>query len=83
MMKLFLLAAVAGLASGYVAPKAFVTRPSTQLYEEFGLGIGEDTYENMPDYLKGEANYKQWVNRIDEKSFINRQVRFSLGKSSK
>jgi hypothetical protein len=74
MMKLFLLAIVSGLASAYVSPKPFVARPSTQLYENFGLGIGEDTYENQVALLAGEANYKQWVNRIDEDSFLNRQV---------
>jgi hypothetical protein len=74
MMKLFLLAVVAGLASAYVAPKPFVARRSTQLQENFGLGIGEDSYKATTDLLKGEANYKQWVNRIDENSFLNRQV---------
>jgi hypothetical protein len=77
MMKLFLLAVVAGLASAYVAPKTFVSRRSTQLHENFGLGVGEDSYKATADLLKGEANYKQWVNRIDENSFLNRQVSVS------
>jgi hypothetical protein len=78
MMKLVLLAVFAGLASAYVAPKPLVARRSTQLQENFGLGIGEDTYAATTDLLKGEANYKQWVNRIDENSFLNRQVSVSL-----
>jgi hypothetical protein len=77
MMKLILLAVVAGLASAYVAPKTFVSRRSTQLHENFGLGVGEDSYKATADLLKGEANYKQWVNRIDENSFLNRQVSVS------
>jgi hypothetical protein len=74
MMKLFLLAVVAGLASAYVAPKTFVSRRSTQLHENFGLDVGMDAFAVTDDLLKGEANYKQWVNRIDENSFLNRQV---------
>lgn len=77
MMKLILLAVVAGLASAYVSPKHIVSRRSTQLHENFGLGIGEDSYKATTDLLKGEANYKQWVNRIDENSFLNRQVSVS------
>lgn len=46
---------------------------STQLYEDFGLGLGEQTYENMPDLLKGEQEYKQYVNRINEDNFLNRK----------
>jgi hypothetical protein len=78
MMKLVLLAVIAGLASAYVTPKPIVTRRSTQLHENFGLGLGEDSYAATADLLKGEANYKQWVNRIDENSFLNRQVSVSL-----
>jgi hypothetical protein len=74
MMKLLLLAVVAGLASAFVAPKPIVARHSTHLNENFGLGVGEDSFAATADLLKGEANYKQWVNRIDEKSFLNRQV---------
>jgi len=73
MMKLLLVALFVGVASAFnVAQKA--TRPSTKLYENFGLGIGEDSYSNMPDPLLGEANYKQFVNRVSDNAFLNRKV---------
>jgi hypothetical protein len=50
----------------------------TQLQESFGLGLGEDTYENQPDLLKGEQEYKQYVNRINEENMLNRKVRCYL-----
>jgi len=46
---------------------------STQLYEDFGLGLGEQTYENQPDLLKGEQEYKQYVNRINEDNMLNKK----------
>jgi len=52
-----------------------VTSSPTQLQETFGLGLGEDTYENQPDLLKGEQEYKQYVNRINEENMLNRKVR--------
>lgn len=45
----------------------------TQLYEDFGLGLGEQTYENQPDLLKGEQEYKQYVNRINEDNMLNKK----------
>lgn len=75
-MKFVLYSLFATLASAYVVvPKTTSTRPATQLHETFGLGIGEDTYENQPDLLRGEANYKQWVNRVNENNMLNRKVR--------
>mmetsp|Transcript_60403 Transcript_60403/g.148210 ORF Transcript_60403/g.148210 Transcript_60403/m.148210 type:complete len:224 (-) Transcript_60403:165-836(-) len=50
-----------------------VTSSPTQLQETFGLGLGEDTYENQPDLLKGEQEYKQYVNRINEENMLNRK----------
>lgn len=68
---------VVGMTTAF-APVAQVARPaaSTQLQESFGLGLGEDTYENQPDLLKGEQEYKQYVNRINEENMLNRKVWF-------
>lgn len=71
-MKVILYALLVGFASAF-APKSAI-RSSTQLHETFGLGIGEDTYENQPDLLKGEAEYKQWMNRVNENNMLNRKV---------
>jgi hypothetical protein len=59
-----------------VAPAKSLTRPvtSTQLYETFDLGLGEDSMSIMPEQLKGEAEYKQWVNKIADDSLLNRKV---------
>lgn len=73
---LFVLAAATSV-SAFTAPSAF-TRSSTALKESFGLDFAEDSYENTPDVLLGEANYKQWVTRINEDSFLNRKVRYSM-----
>ncbi len=73
-LKLILVAATAGLANAF-APAGVTGRPSIQLHESFGLGVGEDTYKNQPDLLKGEAEYKQYVNRINEDNMLNRKVR--------
>lgn len=67
------LAVAAGSASAFVAPSTFA-RPATTLSESFGFDFAEDSYKNTPDQLLGEANYKQWVNKIDANSFLNRQV---------
>jgi hypothetical protein len=65
------------VASSYVVGPSAKTsiRQATQLYENFGLGLGEDTYANQPKLLGGEAEYKQWMGKIDENAFVNRQVR--------
>jgi hypothetical protein len=75
-LKFLFLAATASCAAAFAptslaGPKASVT----QLPESFGLGLGEDTYENQPDLLKGEQEYKQYVNRISEENMLNRKVR--------
>lgn len=76
LMKLFMLAITASVAVAF-APSA-TSRvqngpSSTQLFEDFGLGLGEITYENQPDLLKGEQEYKQYVNRINDKNMLNRK----------
>lgn len=52
-----------------------LSRPSTQLYENFGFDFAEDQVENTPQIILGEANYKKWVNGVDPDNFLNRQVR--------
>jgi len=68
-----LVAVTAGVASAF-APAGVTGRQSLQLHETFGLGLGEDTYKNQPDLLKGEAEYKQYVNKISEDNMLNRKV---------
>ena len=72
-LKLFVLAVVAGFSSAFT-PSSFTARKSTVLHESFGLGLGEDTYENQPDLLKGEQEYKQYMNKVDEDNMLNRKV---------
>jgi hypothetical protein len=74
-LKLLLVAMMAGVAGAF-SPSSAGTRQGTQLQESFGLGIGEDTYENQPDLLKGEAEYKQYMNRVKEDNMLNRKVGF-------
>ena len=71
-MKVILYALLATCASAFVS-KASV-RPTTHLNENFGLDIGEDSYANMDKLLLGEANYKQWVNRVKDDNMLNRKV---------
>lgn len=73
-LKLILVAVTAGVAGAF-APTGVTGRQSLQLHESFGLGLGEDTYSNQPDLLKGEAEYKQYANRIKEDNMLNRKVR--------
>jgi len=70
---LLVLAASGAVASGFMAPGTFVGRPSTKVNENFGFDFAEDSYENQDALLRGEANYKQWVNKIDDNSFLNRK----------
>jgi hypothetical protein len=73
-LKLMLVAVTAGFASAF-APSSFGVQKATQLHESFGLGVGEDTYENQPTLLKGEQEYKQYMNKVDEDNMLNRKVR--------
>ena len=72
---LLVLAATTAATSAFVAPsnKPFAT--STQLSESFGFDFAEDTYKNQPDFLKGEGEYKTWIGKVKDESFVNRQVR--------
>ena len=77
LMKLFTLAVTASVAVAFTPSVSRVqpTPSTTQLYEDFGLGLGEQTYENQPDLLKGEQEYKQYINRINEDNLLNEKVR--------
>lgn len=46
---------------------------TTALNENFGFDFAEDSYENTPDIILGEANLKQWVGENMNNSFLNRQ----------
>lgn len=75
MMKLLLLSLLCAAASAWVAPQSATRRPVTNLRESFGIEYAEDTYSNQPDLLRGEAEYKQWVNKINGNNMLNRKVR--------
>jgi len=77
---------VAALTCALIVGGASAFAPSTSvpsdtratldpLYENFGLNFAEDQAENTPDVILGEANYKQWVDEIQDNSFLNRRVR--------
>jgi hypothetical protein len=79
MMKLATAFAALACAASAFRPTATVSTrrgpaTTTQLQESF-LGIGTDTYSSQPDPLKGEAEYKQWINTIDQNNMLNRKVR--------
>lgn len=77
MMKILILAAMASATMAFAPISQGVFRQqkqTTQLYETFGLGIGEDTYENQPTLLRGEQEYKQFVNKYKEDNMLNRKV---------
>lgn len=71
-MKVILYALLASFASAF-APQGSV-RQTTHLYENFGLPYAEDSYANQDPLLGGEANYKQYVNRVKENNMLNRKV---------
>ena len=75
MMKLTVFALLAGAAFSFSPISQTTTRQSTQLRESFGLGVGEDTYSNQPALLRGEQEYKQFVNKYAENNMLNRKVR--------
>ena len=77
---LALLSVVVATASAFTVVQhsavVAVGRPSTTaLPESFGFDFAEDSYENTPEVILGEANYKQWINKVDKNAFLNRQVR--------
>ena len=74
-MKLVVVTLLACTASGFnLARPSLAARSSTHLYEDFGFSFAEQTYENQPDPLKGEAEYKQWVNKVAPDNMLNRKV---------
>lgn len=72
---LLVLAVSTAATSAFTPPSTLATRSSTQLSESFGFDFAEDTYKNQPDFLKGEGEYKTWIGKTKEDSFVNRQVR--------
>jgi len=74
MMKIFVLAVLAAASSAYVVPKSSTFRPSTRLYENFGLSVGTDTYSSQVPEIGGEAEYKEWVNNVKDDNMLNRKV---------
>ena len=77
MMKLTCMALLCGAALSFqvIAPSTTTTRRSTQLRESFGFDFAENTYSNQPNLLKGEQEYKQFVNKYKEDNMLNRKVR--------
>jgi hypothetical protein len=57
-----------------ISQTAATRTPTTRLRESFGLDFAEDTYANQPDMLKGEQEYKQFVNKFSENNMLNRKV---------
>jgi hypothetical protein len=78
MMKLLILTVMASATVAF-APISYGAlrqqQHTTQLQETFGLGVGEDTYKNQPALLRGEQEYKQFVNKYKEDNMLNRKVR--------
>ena len=74
MMKLACLALLFGVTFAF-QPISMPTRQATLLRESFGLDFAEDTYKNQPDLLKGEQEYKQFINKYAENNMLNRKVR--------
>jgi hypothetical protein len=77
MMKLlvFTVMASATMAFAPISQGSFrQQQQTTQLQETFGLGIGEDTYENQPTLLRGEQEYKQFINKYKDDNMLNRKV---------
>ena len=75
MMKILILTVMASATMAF-APisNGILRQQQTQLQESFGLGIGEDTYKNQPALLRGEQEYKQFVNKYKEDNMLNRKV---------
>ena len=76
MMKVLMLTVMASATMAFAPISNGILRQqqTTQLQESFGLGIGEDTYKNQPALLRGEQEYKQFVNKYKEDNMLNRKV---------
>mmetsp|Transcript_29163 Transcript_29163/g.44092 ORF Transcript_29163/g.44092 Transcript_29163/m.44092 type:complete len:216 (+) Transcript_29163:69-716(+) len=72
MQKLFFLLSIIGVTAAFVVQKGTV-RPSTAVKENFGFDFAEDSYANTPDIILGERNYKNWVQKTNDNSFLNRR----------
>jgi hypothetical protein len=74
MMKVVVFALLASAVVSF-APISQTLRQPSLLQESFGLGIGEDSYTNQPVLLRGEQEYKQFVNKYKEDNMLNRKVK--------
>jgi hypothetical protein len=76
MMKLLIVTLFVNAVMAFAPISQQTSRQSstTQLHESFGLGIGEDTYSNQPTLLRGEQEYKQFINKYKEDNMLNRKV---------
>jgi hypothetical protein len=81
MMKVVVFALLASAVVSF-APISQTLRKPSLLQESFGLGIGEDSYTNQPVLLRGEQEYKQFVNKYKEDNMLNRKVKRKLWKDS-
>jgi len=61
-------------SSAAFAPQSSVASSKTALKESFGFDFAEDSYENTPAEMLGEANLKQWIGTKVDRAFVNRQV---------
>ena len=46
----------------------------TQLREGFGFDFAKNSYANQPALLRGEQEYKQFINKHAEDNMLNRKV---------
>lgn len=61
-------------ATAAFAPQSSVASSKTALKESFGFDFAEDSYENTPAVILGEANLKQYIGEKVDNAFVNRQV---------
>jgi hypothetical protein len=74
MKSIAILTMLLGFSSAFSPMKIANVKTTTQLRESFGTGLGTDTYSSQDILIGGEANYKQWVNEVNQNNMLNRQV---------
>eukprot|EP00547_Thalassionema_nitzschioides_P005880 CAMPEP_0194199252 /NCGR_PEP_ID=MMETSP0156-20130528/334_1 /TAXON_ID=33649 /ORGANISM="Thalassionema nitzschioides, Strain L26-B" /LENGTH=215 /DNA_ID=CAMNT_0038924123 /DNA_START=36 /DNA_END=683 /DNA_ORIENTATION=+ len=72
MQKLLVILSIISVTAAFVVRPETV-RPSTAVKENFGFDFAEDSYANTPDTILGERNYKNWVQKVNDNSFLNRR----------
>eukprot|EP00548_Thalassiothrix_antarctica_P008966 CAMPEP_0194135654 /NCGR_PEP_ID=MMETSP0152-20130528/5754_1 /TAXON_ID=1049557 /ORGANISM="Thalassiothrix antarctica, Strain L6-D1" /LENGTH=221 /DNA_ID=CAMNT_0038831993 /DNA_START=54 /DNA_END=719 /DNA_ORIENTATION=- len=73
MQVLLIVLSIVSVVSSFIAKPSTVYRQPTRVYENFGFDFAEDSYANTPDLIQGEARYKQWVQKVNDNSFLNRR----------